>query len=389
MFPLGKFIFNNNTLLNKSYNFCFTYRAPGNLTYQWNFGSIAILILILQFVTGLFLSMHYIPNVETAFQSIEHIMRDINNGWLLRYCHSNGASFFFLIIYLHICRNLIYNSYYKPRHLLWSSGVTLLLLMIIISFLGYVLPWGQMSYWAATVITNLLSTIPLIGNELTCWLWGGFTVDNPTLNRFFSLHFVLPFFLISLVYLHLILLHEVGSNNPIGIQIKKEKDNIPFHPYYTSKDLLGIFVAFIVFTYFVFFEPNLLGHTDNYIQANPCITPEHIVPEWYFLPFYAILRSVPNKLIGVILLLMSIVILYFLPYLNNKFYIVDNYYRPLTLVLNICFICNFILLGWIGTCNIEEPYYTLGQLFTLFYFIYFFFLYCINKGENYLFITKI
>jgi len=376
-------------ILQELYNFSIIYKAPINLSYNWNFGSIAFVILLMQILTGIFLSMHYTPNIENAFKSIEHIMRDVNFGWLIRYIHLNGASFFFAIIYLHIFRNLYYNSFIKPRHYLWYSGVTIFFLMILTAFLGYVLPWGQMSYWAATVITNLVSTIPIIGTDIVFWIWGGYAVDEPTLNRFFSLHFLLPFILLFLVIIHFILLHETGSNNPLGLTTFEKIDKIPFHPYYTTKDLFGISISFTIFFLFVFFIPNYLGHTDNYIEANPCSTPAHIVPEWYFLPFYAILRSVPHKLAGVILLLLAIIMLYFLPSLNNNKTILSSKFRPILKLLNWFFAFNYIALGWIGSCPVEHPFYELGQKFTFFYFFYFYLYLLLNYNEKKILFSKL
>ncbi len=268
------------------------YPTPRNLNYWWNFGSIAGICLVIQILTGIFLVMHYTPNVKDAFDSVEHIMRDVNYGWLLRYIHAVGASMFFTVVFIHIFRGLYYGSYKSPREVLWWLGIVILLLMMATAFMGYVLPWGQMSFWGATVITNLFSAFPLVGESIVNWLWGGFAVDNPTLNRFFALHYLLPFLIVGVVGLHLAALHTHGSNNPLGIDAKGPQDKIPFHPYYTSKDFFGFGVFFLVFSYFVFFAPNYLGHPDNYTPANPMVTPPHIVPEWYFLPFYAILRAV-------------------------------------------------------------------------------------------------
>ncbi|WGF86891.1 cytochrome b [Marinivivus vitaminiproducens] len=268
------------------------YPTPKNLNYFWNFGALAGLALVIQIVTGIVLAMHYTPHTAYAFTSVEHIMRDVNFGWLLRYAHANGASMFFIVVYIHIARGLYYGSYKMPRELLWMLGVVIFLLMMATAFMGYVLPWGQMSFWGATVITNLFSALPIVGETLVTWLWGGFSVDNPTLNRFFSLHYLLPFMIAGVVVLHVLALHEHGSNNPLGIDRKSPKDSIPFHPYYTVKDAFGVGVFLIVFAIFVFFAPNVLGHPDNYIPANPLSTPSHIVPEWYFLPFYAMLRSI-------------------------------------------------------------------------------------------------
>ncbi len=268
------------------------YPTPRNLNYFWNFGSIAGIMLVSQILTGIFLAMHYAANTGIAFDSVEHIMRDVNYGWLMRYMHAVGASMFFMVTYVHIARGLYYGSYRAPREILWWLGVVILLLMMATAFMGYVLPWGQMSFWGATVITNLFSAFPLVGDPIVSWLWGGFSVDDPTLNRFFALHFLLPFVLVGVVVLHLVALHQHGSNNPTGIDVKGPQDQIPFHPYYTIKDFFGFSVFFLLFAFFVFFAPNYLGHPDNYIPADPMVTPPHIVPEWYFLPFYAMLRAI-------------------------------------------------------------------------------------------------
>ena len=269
-----------------------SYPTPRNLNYWWNFGSIAGICLVAQIMTGIFLAMNYAANTGIAFDSVEHIMRDVNYGWLMRYMHATGASMFFIVVYIHMFRGLYYGSYKRPRELLWMIGVVILLVMMATAFMGYVLPWGQMSFWGATVITNLFSAFPVIGESIVSWLWGGFSVDNPTLNRFYALHFLLPFVLVGIVVLHLVSLHQHGSSNPTGIEAKGPQDKIPFHPYYTSKDFFGFGVFFIIFAAFVFFAPNYLGHPDNYTPANPMVTPSHIVPEWYFLPFYAILRAI-------------------------------------------------------------------------------------------------
>ena len=284
---------------------------PANLSYLWNFGSLLAVCLIIQILTGAFLAMHYTPNVDLAFNSVEHIMRDVNNGWIIRYTHANVASFFFIFVYMHIARGMYYGSYKSPRILLWTIGTIILILMMAIAFLGYVLPYGQMSLWGATVITNLLSAIPYFGQDLVELIWGGFSVSNATLNRFFSLHFVLPFLLAALIVAHLIALHTHGSGNPNGINANV--DRLPMHPYFTFKDLVTIFAFFLVLSIMVFFYPNALGHSDNYIPANPMSTPASIVPEWYLLPFYAILRSIPNKLLGVIAMFGSLLILLILP----------------------------------------------------------------------------
>src|SRR6202521_542497 len=277
------------TMLQKEYA---VFPTPKNFNYLWNFGALAMVNLVIMIITGIFLAMNYQPNTELAFGSIQHIMRDVNYGWLLRYVHQNGASMFFIVTYIHIFRGLYYGSYKTPRELLWMLGVVILLLMMATAFMGYVLPWGQMSYWGATVITNLFSAIPVVGQSIVTWLWGGFAVDNPTLNRFYSLHYLLPFVLVGVVVLHLVALHQHGSNNPLGIDRKGPQDSIPFHPYYTIKDMFGMGVFLIVYAAFIFFMPTALGDPANYIPANPLQPPPEIVPEWYFLPFYAILRSV-------------------------------------------------------------------------------------------------
>jgi quinol-cytochrome oxidoreductase complex cytochrome b subunit len=277
----------------------YEYPTPRNLSYWWNFGSLAGITLVIMMATGIFLAMQYDPNANDAFNSVERIMRDVQWGWLIRYIHMNGASLFFVVTYIHIFRGLYFGSYKEPRELLWMLGVVILLLMMATAFMGYVLPWGQMSYWGATVITNLFSAFPGIGGDIVTWLWGGFAVGNPTLNRFFSLHYLLPFLIVGVVFLHLTALHTHGSNNPLGIDRKGPQDSIPFHPYYTIKDSFGLGVFLIIYALLVFYAPNLLGDPQNYIQANPLQTPPDIVPEWYFLPYYAILRSIPNKLIGV------------------------------------------------------------------------------------------
>jgi len=302
------------------------YPTPVNLNYLWSFGSTAGICLVIQILTGIFLAMHYTPHVDLAFNSVEHIMRDVNNGWLIRYLHANGASMFFIVIYAHIFRGLYFGSYMYPRGRLWASGVIIFLLMMATGFMGYVLPWGQMSFWGATVITNLFSAIPYIGGSIVEWLWGGFSVDNATLNRFYSLHYLMPFIIAGLTIVHLSLLHTVGSNNPLGINTNL--DSIPFYPYFYVKDLFAFFILLSIFSFFVFFYPNILGHADNYIPANPLVTPPHIVPEWYFLPFYAILRSVPDKLGGVVAMIGAILILLALPVLNTS-KIRSSKFRPI------------------------------------------------------------
>nr|YP_007475005.1 apocytochrome b [Pneumocystis murina]AFR90415.1 apocytochrome b [Pneumocystis murina] len=344
---------------------------PTNLSYLWNYGSLLGVCLTIQIVTGITLAMHYIPSIDLAFLSVEHIMRDVNYGWLIRYLHSNTASFFFLFVYLHIARGIYYGSYRHPRTMVWSIGVLIFLLMIITAFLGYVLPFGQMSLWGATVITNLLSAIPWIGSDLVNFIWGGFSVNHATLNRFFSLHYLLPFLLAGLVIAHLIALHEHGSGNPLGIT--GNVDRIPFHPYYSFKDLVTVFLFFIALSYFVFYNPNVLGHSDNYIMANPMSTPPSIVPEWYLLPFYAILRSISDKLLGVVAMLASILILWLLPVLDLS-RIRGSVFRPISKFLFWIFVTNFLLLMYLGSQHVEEPYITIGKYATIFYFSYFIFI---------------
>ena len=355
-----------NKIINFIYHTAISYKPPITLNYFWNYGILALICLIIQLITGIFLAMHYVASPENAFNSIEHIMRDINYGWLLRYLHANGASMFFLVVYTHMFRGLYYGSYMFPRQILWITGVIIFLIMILTAFMGYVLPWGQMSFWAATVITNLASAIPFIGDYIVYWLWGGFSVGGPTLNRFFSFHYLMPFILISLVLCHILILHETKSNNPLGIN---SPDYIQFTPYYTLKDLFGIIIFWLFFASFLYYSPNYLGHTDNYIKANPMVTPAHIVPEWYFLPMYGILRSVPNKLGGVLLLLLSFLVLAMLPfYTNSK--IRSSAFRTIYKIFFWIFFGNCLILGWIGGKSIEHPYYMLGQIATFFYFFY-------------------
>ena len=344
--------------------------TPRNLNYWWNFGSLAGIILVIMIVSGLLLSMHYVAHVDLAFDSIEHIMRDVNYGWLIRYIHSVGASMFFLIVYIHIARGLYYGSYKSPREVLWWLGIIIFLLMIASAFLGYTLPWGQMSFWGATVITNLFSAIPLVGDSIVTWLWGGFSVDNPTLNRFYSLHFLIPFIIVGIVFLHIVALHKFGSNNPTGIDLTLKQEKIPFHPYYTIKDFFGFSVFFIIFSIFIFFLPNSLGHPVNYIPADPLVTPEHIVPEWYFLPFYAILRAIPFKLLGVLAMLGSILILFVLPWLDTC-KVRSCRFRPIYKQFYWIFIFNFIVLGWVGSKVPEGHYLIISRICTTYYFVHF------------------
>jgi ubiquinol-cytochrome c reductase cytochrome b subunit len=359
---------NKNNLLAFVDSHIIDYPTPVNLNYMWSFGSTAGLCLGIQIVTGIFLAMHYTPHIDYAFSSVEHIMRDVNNGWLLRYLHANGASMFFIVTYSHIFRGLYYGSYMNPRGPLWSSGVIIFLLMMGTGFMGYVLPWGQMSFWGATVITNLASAIPVVGEPIVQWLWGGFSIDNATLNRFFSIHYLLPFVIAGLVLVHLSLLHTVGSNNPLGIN--KNVDSVPFYPYFYVKDLLAFLALVAFFSFFVFFFPNALGHADNYIPANPLVTPAHIVPEWYFLPFYAILRSIPDKLGGVVAMVGAILILMLLPIINTS-EIRSSKFRPIYSIAYWFIVADFLILGWIGQKPVETPYIEVGQVATVFYFLFF------------------
>jgi ubiquinol-cytochrome c reductase cytochrome b subunit len=355
------------------------YPTPSNLSYWWNFGSLAGICLVIQIITGVFLAMHYTPHVDLAFLSVEHIMRDVTGGWLLRYMHANGASMFFIVVYLHIFRNLYYASYASPRELVWCLGVVILLLMIVTAFIGYVLPWGQMSFWGATVITSLASAIPIVGDSIVTWLWGGFSVDNATLNRFFSLHYLLPFLIAGVSILHLAALHQYGSNNPLGIQASVDK--ISFYPYFYVKDLVGWIAFAIFFSVFIFYAPNVLGHPDNYIPANPMSTPAHIVPEWYFLPVYAILRSIPNKLGGVLAIALVFVSLFALPFINTS-YIRSSSFRPIHKKLFWLLVADCLLLGWIGCQPVEAPYVTIGQIASLVFFVYFAFIPILGKLET-------
>jgi ubiquinol-cytochrome c reductase cytochrome b subunit len=345
-----------------------TYPTPSNINYAWGLGSLAGLCLSIQIISGIFLAMHYTPHVDFAFSSVEHIMRDVHNGWLLRYAHSNGASVFFIVVYMHIARGVYYASYLAPRHWLWFSGVIIFLLMVITAFLGYVLPWGQMSFWGATVITNLVTAVPIAGPDIAFFLWGGFSVANPTLNRFFSLHYLLPFVIIGLVLLHLVLLHQHGSSNPLGAS--DAPDRTPFYPYFYVKDLFGFLGLVLVFSFLIFFVPNVLGHPDNYREADPLVTPSHIVPEWYLLPYYAILRSIPNKLLGVIAMAAAILILALLPY-SHRGFLATSLFRSHYKFVFWLFVTDVILLGWIGGSSVDEPYLTIGRLATLFYFSFF------------------
>tara|TARA_B100000676_G_scaffold161761_1_gene159128 strand:+ start:1751 stop:2995 length:1245 start_codon:yes stop_codon:yes gene_type:complete len=367
----------------------YEYPTPRNLNYWWNFGSLAGIVLVIMIVTGITLAMHYTPSTALAFDSVERIMRDVNYGWLIRYIHMNGASMFFIVIYIHIFRGLYFGSYKAPREILWMLGVVILLLMMATAFMGYVLPWGQMSFWGATVITNLFSAIPWgIGDWIVTLLWGGFAVDNPTLNRFFSLHYLLPFVIVGVVVLHIWALHVHGSNNPIGIDTKGEQDVLPFHPYYTVKDMFGLGVFLIVFALFIFFAPNYMGHPDNYIPANALSTPAHIVPEWYFLPFYAILRAVPDnfiggwttewlgfiifeaKLAGVLAMFGAIAVLFVLPWLDRS-PVRSSRFRPMYKWFFWIFAIDCVVLGYMGALPAEGIYIVIGRIATVYYFAHF------------------
>lgn len=344
--------------------------TPANISYLWNFGSLLGLCLGIQIVTGVTLAMHYTPSVLEAFNSVEHIMRDVNNGWLVRYLHANTASAFFFIMYLHIGRGLYYGSYKSPRTLTWAIGTVIVILMMATAFLGYVLPYGQMSLWGATVITNLMSAIPWIGQDIVEFIWGGFSVNNATLNRFFALHFLLPFVLAALVLMHLIAYHDVvGSGNPLGISANY--DRLPFAPYFVFKDLITIFLFFIVLSIFVFFMPNALGDSENYVMANPMQTPPAIVPEWYLLPFYAILRSIPNKLLGVIAMFAAILALMVMP-VTDLSKLRGVQFRPLSKIAFFVFVANFLVLMQLGAKHVETPFIEFGQISTVLYFAHFF-----------------
>lgn len=355
------------TMMQKEYG---KFPTPKNFNYMWNFGALAMINLLIMIITGIFLAMNYQPNTQLAFNSVQHIMRDVNYGWLIRYVHQNGASMFFIVTYIHIFRGMYYGSYKAPRELLWMIGVVIMLLMMATAFMGYVLPWGQMSYWGATVITNLFSAFPVVGQPIVTWLWGGFSVADPTLNRFFSLHYLLPFVLLGVVFLHVAALHVVGSNNPLGIDVKTPQDTVPFHPYYTVKDSVGICVYLLIFALLVFFMPNLLGDPNNFIPANPLQTPPDIVPEWYFLPFYAILRSVPNKLGGVCMMFGSILVLFVLPWLDTS-PVRSARFRPVFRVLIWVWVASVVGLGMVGAHPPSGIWVVLGRICTIYYFFHF------------------
>ncbi len=362
-------IFKNHPFLRLVNSYLIDSPQPTNINYLWNFGSLLLTCLVIQIITGVTLAMHYNPSIAEAFNYVEHIMRDVNNGLLIRYLHSNTASAFFFLVYLHIGRGMYYGSYRSPRSLVWVVGTIILIAMIGTGFLGYVLTYGQMSLWGATVITNLISAIPWIGQDIVEFIWGGFSVNNATLNRFFSLHFVLPFILVALVLMHLIALHDTsGSSNPLGIS--GNYDSIPFAPYYLFKDLITIFICILGLSLFVFFGPNLLGDSENYVMANPMQTPAAIVPEWYLLPFYAILRSIPNKLLGVIAMFSALLIILLLP-ITDLGKTKGLQFRPLSKIGFYIFVVNFLILLQLGAKHVESPYIELGQISTILYFSYF------------------
>jgi len=352
------------------------YPVPRNLNYFWNFGVLAGVALMIQIVTGIVLAMHFVPSGDQAFQSVEHIMRDVNQGWLLRYLHANGASFFFIVTYIHIFRGIYYGSYKPPRELVWMLGLVILLLMMATAFMGYVLPWGQMSFWGAKVITGLFGAIPLIGTPIQEWLLGGYAPDQATLNRFFSLHYLLPFVIVGVIILHIWALHIPGSSNPTGVDVKSEQDTVPFHPYYTAKDGFGLGIFLILLAFVTFFAPNFLGHADNYIPANPLSTPSHIVPEWYFWPFYAILRAftadfiLPAKLWGVLAMFFAIILLFFLPWLDRS-PVRSGSYRPMFRMFFWILIVDVLVLGYCGGRPAEEPWVMISQVATIYYFAHF------------------
>jgi ubiquinol-cytochrome c reductase cytochrome b/c1 subunit len=359
-----------------------SYPTPRNLNYFWAFGAVLMFMLVVQIVTGIILAMHYTAHATMAFNSVEHIMRDVNYGWLLRYLHANGASMFFVAVYIHIFRGMYFGSYKAPREVLWILGVVIFLLMMATAFMGYVLPWGQMSFWGATVITNLFSAFPVVGETIVTFLWGGYSVDNPTLNRFFSLHYLLPFMIFGVVILHVWALHVVGQNNPTGVDVKNvEKDTVPFTPFATVKDLFVIAAFTCVYMYFVLYMPNFMGHADNYIMANPSVTPAHIVPEWYFLPFYAILRAVPDKLGGVLLMFSAIAVLALLPWLDTSRVRSMNY-RPIARQFFWMFVVTSIVLGWLGAKPAEGLYVVASRVCTVLYFGYFAALFVIGLFEK-------
>ena len=373
----------SNVYLNLVNSYLIDSPQPSSINYWWNLGSLLGLCLVIQIITGIFIAMHYSSNIELAFSSVEHIMRDVQGGWILRYCHANGASFFFGCMYMHIAKGLYYGSYRSPRTLTWIIGVIIFVATIAAAFLGYCCVYGQISHWGALVITNLFSAIPFVGKDIVEWLWGGFSVSNPLIQRFFALHYLVPFVIAALVIMHLIALHIHGSSNPLGIT--GNLDRLPMHGYFIFKDLITVFVFLIIFSLFVFYSPNTLGHPDNYIPGNPIVTPASIVPEWYLLPFYAILRSIPDKLLGVILMFGAILVLLVLP-LTDKSVIRGNTFKIISKLFFFLFVFNFILLGVLGSCHVEVPFVQMGQIATFLYFAYFLiFIPIISYIENILF----
>ena len=371
MLPLNLPRVNKNYIYSLLASHVVYYPSPITLTYAWSFGSLAGLCLVIQIISGIFLAMYYVPDITMAFSSVEFIMRDVKNGWLIRYIHANGASMFFILVYAHMCRGLYYGSYMKPRELLWCSGVIIFFLMMGTAFTGYVLPWGQMSFWGATVITNMVTAVPIAGKTIVLWLWGGYTVSNPTLHRFFSIHFFLPFLIVGMTLIHLALLHKDGSNSPLGSDTGV--DDLPFYPYFVSKDAFAFFTFLLVFGIFVFYFPNTLNHPDNYIPADPLHTPAHVVPEWYFLSFYAILRSIPHKAGGILAMVGAILVLFAIPFIYNSD-VRNTTYRPLFKICFWLFISDFIILTWIGQKPVRDTFVFVGQVATAYYFIFFLFL---------------
>lgn len=360
-----------NFIYHKFYSYLVKYPTPMNISYLWNFGAMSGLYLIIQIITGLFLTMFYTPHIDDAFNSVEHIMRDISYGWLIRYLHSNGASFFFLVVYVHILRGLYYGSYTQARILVWISGIIIYILMMGAAFLGYVLPWGQMSFWAATVITNFVTVFPMIGKHLLVWIWGGFSINNATLNRFYSLHYLLPFIIAILAAYHIYMLHKPGSTNPLGVKTQT-LDKIPFYPYFIVKDIFGFMIILIPYTTFVFFYPELLSHSDNYVKANPLVTPPHIVPEWYFLPLYGILRSILDKTYGIVIMFVSILALMIIPFIEKPC-IKGRTFKPMNRIFFWIFTFNFLFLGFLGSQSPEYPFIELGLICAHIHLLYFFF----------------
>lgn len=368
LLPLNLPRINKNYLYSLIASHIVYYPGPISLTYAWSFGSLAGISLVIQIISGLFLSMYYTADINYAFSSIEFIMRDVKNGWLIRYIHANGASMFFMVVYAHICRGLYYGSYMQPREYLWCSGVIIFLLMMGTAFTGYVLPWGQMSFWGATVITSMVTILPIGGTTVVQWLWGGYTVNNPTLHRFYTIHFLLPFVIAALSLVHLALLHKEGSNSPIGSDTGV--DDIPFYPYFATKDAFAFFSFLLVFATFVFYFPNTLNHPDNYIPADPLHTPAHVVPEWYFLPYYAILRSIPHKTLGILAMGGSIVVLFIIPFIYNS-EVRNTTYRPIFKICFWVFVADFVFLTWVGQKPVRDTFIYAGQIATVYYFVFF------------------